>query len=114
MRRFVLDIDFSKADIIKYVEFFQQTFYPQTYHFQSQQLVSLGYGDKSKKYGEFLDIIIDLRDKKISIERDLKGTLILFYYYLNGRLIITSDYHYFTQQLDLKNMINSDFLKMIL
>lgn len=114
MRRFVLDIDFSKTDMIKYLEFFQQNSYPETYQFRSQQLVSWGYGDKNRKFSEFLDITVDQYNKKVSIERDLKGTLILFYYYSGNRLIITSDYNYFAQQLDLKNMINYDFLKLTL
>lgn len=61
-----------------------------------------------------MEINIDTTHKTVSVERDVKATLILFYYFHELRLIISSDYNYFAQQLDLRNTINQDYLKLML
>ncbi len=114
MRRYVIDIDFSAENIVRYIETFEQDFYPVFFINQNKHSYHLGYGDKNKEYSEFLDIVIDEEQKLVTVERDLKSTLILFYYYKDGRLIISSDYNYFAQTLDLKNMIDEDYLKLFL
>lgn len=61
-----------------------------------------------------MEISIDTTHKTVSVERDVKATLILFYYFYEQRLIISSDYNYFAQQLDLRGTINQDYLKLML
>ncbi len=114
MRRYVIDIDFSSEPIVQYIETFEQSFYPVFFHHKTSYRHHLGYGAKEKAYSEFLNIVIDEDQKSVSVERDLKATLILFYYYQGGRLIISSDYSYFVQRLDLKSMIDQDYLKLFL
>jgi hypothetical protein len=112
MRRYVIDIDFSSENIISYLETFEQQFYPVFFKNEIKEWLHLWYWNKLKEYSEFLDIIIDQKWKKVVLERDIKATLILFCYFDKSRLIISSDYNYFAQHLDLKNMINEDFLKL--
>lgn len=112
MRRYIIDIDFAKENIVSYIETFEQNFYPVFFQKRSGKKIFLWYWDKHKEYSEFLDIVIDEADTSVTIERDVKSTLILFCYFDNHRLIISSDYNYFAQHLDLKNMINEDFLHL--
>lgn len=112
MRRYIIDIDFTKDNIIKYIETFEQKFYPCFFTQEIENWLHLWYGNKHAEYSEFMNIIIDEKNKSVTIERDLKATLILFCYFQNSRLIISSDYNYFAQHLDLKTMINENFLKL--
>ncbi len=114
MRRYVLDIDFSLENILRYQETFTQDFYPCFFVREQTNGWVFGYGEKDKAYSEFMEINIDTTHKTVSVERDVKATLILFYYFHEQRLIISSDYNYFAQQLDVRNTINQDYLKLML
>lgn len=112
MRRLVVDVDFSQSEILHYRETFEQTFYPVFYCKDRAKSVSLWYGDKDVQHSEFLDITIDKANRTVCIERDLKSSLIVWYYFHQQRLIISSDYNYFAQQLDLLHSIDETMLKL--
>lgn len=100
MRRFVIDIDFSKTNLINNIETIEQDFYPVFfYNDENPNFIALWYGNKEIQHSEYLTIEIDLSQKTLIIDRDLKWTLILFYYFQDHRLIISSDYTYFSEHI---------------
>lgn len=101
MRKYVIDIDFSKTNVINNIETIEQDFYPVFfYDNENPNFVTLWYGNKEIQHSEYLTIDIDLLQKTLIMDRDLKGTLILFYYFQDSRLIISSDYTYFSEHLN--------------
>lgn len=114
MRRYIIDIDFTSIELIRYIETFDQDFYPVFFRHKTLSGYNLWYWDKNQQYCEFLDIIIDCKQRTVLIERDLKATLILFYYFHDTRLIISSDWTYFAEQLPLWDMLDSDYIKLFL
>ena len=114
MRRYVIDIDFASDRFVRYVETFTQEHYPVFFVQKTKQWYHLGYGDKALLHSEYLDIVIDTERKQVIVDRDLKATLILYYYFHNQRLIITSDYNYFLEHIDIQKNINRDYIQLFL
>jgi len=101
MNKLFLEIDFAEVGLkILKKQLYQRKVFPVFFENISTDKTEIGYGDR--KSNEFFLITINFTTAEVSVERDVKSTLVLYYKFLKNRLIISSEISDFASGLSLE------------